>query len=207
MSSTQFSAAIKLADVDDFFQPSQKCIKPLLNEKTDSKETTESDKKKVRCSDSFSFFPISHFSRQNKGTAVKIEMEIDEPVKDSHFSQIKTHATKKTATVSLNDCLACRFVILPRLFSNVGAHLTSFFFSGCVTSAETVLITQQSIEEFLTQVKAQKKTLIVSVSPQTRTALAVHFKLTELQVVFLLLYSSPDSFIHEILDYLRLQND
>ena len=45
-----------------------------------------------------------------------------------HFGQMKLDPIKKTATVSLNDCLAC---------------------SGCVTSAETVLITQQSIQEFL----------------------------------------------------------
>jgi iron only hydrogenase large subunit-like protein len=45
----------------------------------------------------------------------------------------------ETAKITLNDCLAC---------------------SGCITSAESVLITQQSKEEFYTNLAAvgQKKT-------------------------------------------------
>lgn len=91
-----------------------------------------------------------------------------------HFDQMKLDPVKKSASVSLNDCLAC---------------------SGCVTSAETVLITQQSTQEFLavlageaqtadsdaeTTTPAPKRTVVVSLSPQSLAALAHEFKLTPL---------------------------
>ncbi|KAG8506366.1 Cytosolic iron-sulfur assembly component 3 [Galemys pyrenaicus] len=67
------------------------------------------------------------------------------------------------ARVSLDDCLAC---------------------SGCVTSAETVLITQQSHEELRKVLEAnkaaapgQRRLVVVSVSPQSRASLAARFQL------------------------------
>lgn len=48
--------------------------------------------------------------------------------------------------------------------------------SGCVTSAETVLITAQSTKEFLKNVGIGK-TVVVSISPQSRASLAAHFNL------------------------------
>mmetsp|Transcript_13352 Transcript_13352/g.38820 ORF Transcript_13352/g.38820 Transcript_13352/m.38820 type:complete len:563 (-) Transcript_13352:487-2175(-) len=63
---------------------------------------------------------------------------------------IKSAAGK--ATVSLNDCLAC---------------------SGCVTSAEAVLISSQSIDTFQRLVASGDfDQVVVSVSPQARAALA-----------------------------------
>ncbi|KAG6641899.1 protein NAR1-like isoform X2 [Carya illinoinensis] len=62
--------------------------------------------------------------------------------------------------ISLKDCLAC---------------------SGCVTSAETVMLEKQSLDEFLSNVK-KGKAIIISVSPQSRASLAVHFGITPLQV-------------------------
>lgn len=70
-------------------------------------------------------------------------------------------------TISLNDCLAC---------------------SGCITSAESVLVSQQTylqlysaLETNAEAVKAgvsKPKLVIVSVSPQSRTALAARFGLS-----------------------------
>ena len=57
-----------------------------------------------------------------------------------------------TAKVTLNDCLAC---------------------SGCITSAETVLVTQQSAEEFLRCLGGTEH-VVISVSPAARAAIAVH---------------------------------
>jgi iron only hydrogenase large subunit-like protein len=80
-----------------------------------------------------------------------------------HFSQIKYDSTTKAASITLSDCLAC---------------------SGCVTSAETVLITQQSSSELLTQLAASKagsggkSIFVVTVSPQSRTSVASHFGLS-----------------------------
>ncbi|EPS65403.1 hypothetical protein M569_09374, partial [Genlisea aurea] len=62
--------------------------------------------------------------------------------------------------ISLKDCLAC---------------------SGCITSAETVLLEKQSLDEFISNLGAGK-TVIVSLSPQSRASLAVHYRLSSLQV-------------------------
>ena len=65
---------------------------------------------------------------------------------------IKTDAEKQTAKVSLNDCLAC---------------------SGCVTSAETVLIEEQSTDRFLEAIGSGRfGRVVVTVSPASRASLA-----------------------------------
>ncbi|KAG8557359.1 hypothetical protein GDO81_016604 [Engystomops pustulosus] len=94
--------------------------------------------------------------------AAKIRIEDD----GSYFQVNQDGASQKLekAKITLNDCLAC---------------------SGCVTSAETVLITQQSHEELykiLEQNKGedppQHKLVVVSVSPQSRASLAAKFNLS-----------------------------
>lgn len=62
--------------------------------------------------------------------------------------------------ISLKDCLAC---------------------SGCITSAETVMLEKQSTDEFLSAIR-RGSAIIVSISPQSRASLAAHFGLTSLQV-------------------------
>ncbi|WFD31754.1 Cytosolic Fe-S cluster assembly factor nar1 [Malassezia sp. CBS 17886] len=61
----------------------------------------------------------------------------------------------ETAEISLNDCLAC---------------------SGCVTSAETVLIGQQSISEVREQLAARDgRRFVATISPQTIASLATRY--------------------------------
>lgn len=81
------------------------------------------------------------------------------------FARLQDGRSQKLekAKVSLNDCLAC---------------------SGCVTSAETILITQQSHEELRKVLDAnkvaapgQQRLVVVSVSPQSRASLAARFQL------------------------------
>ena len=57
----------------------------------------------------------------------------------------------------LQDCLAC---------------------SGCVTSAETILLEHQSAEEFVSKLAQPGTTVMVSVSPQSRAALAAFYGLS-----------------------------
>lgn len=71
----------------------------------------------------------------------------------------KSSATD-TVKISLKDCLAC---------------------SGCITSAETVMLEKQSLDEFLSHIKLGKA-VIVSLSPQSRASLAAYFDLTPVQV-------------------------
>lgn len=62
--------------------------------------------------------------------------------------------------ISLKDCLAC---------------------SGCITSAETVMLEKQSLDEFLSNLN-KGKAVIVSLSTQSRASLAVHFGISPLEV-------------------------
>ena len=64
----------------------------------------------------------------------------------------------KVAAVSLNDCLAC---------------------SGCVTSAETVLIQEQSTDKLLLRLAdgGSSARVIVTISPQSRASIASHLSL------------------------------
>jgi iron only hydrogenase large subunit-like protein len=94
---------------------------------------------------------------------IEVQLENTDPspsATKSEFKQIRSDAQRKTAKVTLADCLAC---------------------SGCITSAETVLVMQQSLEEFFASF-APSKVHVVTLSPQSRAALAVKYNLTLLQV-------------------------
>ncbi|TDH02887.1 hypothetical protein EPR50_G00157080 [Perca flavescens] len=104
--------------------------------------------------------PIKIEKKQGKSLA-KIQIE-----DDGSYVQVNQDGGKQKlekAKISLNDCLAC---------------------SGCVTSAESVLITQQSHEELLKVLRNNKenateqKVVVVSVSPQSRASLAAYFDLS-----------------------------
>ncbi|XP_044308547.1 cytosolic iron-sulfur assembly component 3 [Varanus komodoensis] len=107
--------------------------------------------------------PIKVDKKPGQGAA-KIRIE-----DDGTYVQINQDGASQKlekAKITLNDCLAC---------------------SGCITSAESILITQQSHEEFsraldtkMSSGSAQKKLVVVSVSPQSRASLAARFKLTPL---------------------------
>lgn len=55
--------------------------------------------------------------------------------------------------------------------------------SGCVTSAETVMLEKQSLDEFLSHCRNSEEKVIVSVSPQSRASLASFFDLSPTQVL------------------------
>ncbi|XP_053527754.1 cytosolic iron-sulfur assembly component 3 isoform X2 [Artibeus jamaicensis] len=104
--------------------------------------------------------PVKIDKKLGSGVA-KIHIEDD----GSYFQVSQDGGTRKLekARISLDDCLAC---------------------SGCVTSAETVLITQQSHEELRkildankTAAPGQQRLVVISVSPQSRASLAVRFQL------------------------------
>jgi hypothetical protein len=102
---------------------------------------------------------------QTKGPSGKITLETDYSTSDfadTFTSTTKpdlikstiTSAGKNVATVSLNDCLAC---------------------SGCVTSAEAILIAEQSSEKFLRILETAKNSntiVVIQISPNSRASLA-----------------------------------
>ncbi|OQS03707.1 ATP-binding Cassette (ABC) Superfamily [Thraustotheca clavata] len=92
---------------------------------------------------------------------------------------IKSTATD-TAMVSLNDCLAC---------------------SGCVTSAETILISQQSAQEFRSVLATNVgKKIVVTISPQARASIATRFNLTAYSAHLKLVSYFRSLGVHVVLD-------
>ncbi|XP_036594061.1 cytosolic iron-sulfur assembly component 3 isoform X4 [Trichosurus vulpecula] len=118
-----------------------------------------------------------------KGTA-KIQIEDD----GTYFQVNQDGGSQKLekAKISLNDCLAC---------------------SGCITSAESVLITQQSHEELYkvlnfnkTAEPSHQKLVVISVSPQSRASLAARFQLTPLDTAKKLTAFFKNRGVHYVFD-------
>ncbi|KAM8844592.1 cytosolic Fe-S cluster assembly factor narfl [Spinachia spinachia] len=106
--------------------------------------------------------PVKVEKKPGKSVA-KIQIE-----DDGSYVQVNQDGGKQKlekAKITLNDCLAC---------------------SGCITSAESVLITQQSHAELFRVLlnnqsavsEQQKVVVVVSVSPQSRASLAARFDLS-----------------------------
>ena len=73
------------------------------------------------------------------------------------FQQTVRDDTTNAVKVSLQDCLAC---------------------SGCVTTAETILLQHQSTDEMLQQLRTPGRTVVVTVSHQSRASLAAAYELS-----------------------------
>lgn len=83
--------------------------------------------------------------------------------------------------------------------SKAPLNLMEWTFSGCVTSAESVLISMQSQDELFKILQDNKlaieqnqphnhRTIVISISPQSRASLAAKYQLTPLQVHRKLVY-------------------
>ncbi|GAO51933.1 hypothetical protein G7K_6021-t1 [Saitoella complicata NRRL Y-17804] len=106
--------------------------------------------------------PVEISKSSNAPSEIKVDgAEYYEVGKDGSQKKLET------ASISLNDCLAC---------------------SGCITSAESVLITMQSHNEVLSVINAEKdkgevdrKTFVLSLSPQSRASIAAAYGITPYQ--------------------------
>ncbi|CBZ51969.1 iron only hydrogenase large subunit, C-terminal domain-containing protein [Neospora caninum Liverpool] len=213
-----FSAAVKLADLDDYLAPAQNCVVPLLTEKPqhDQASTTPVSGRAGRNGpaglgrtaiqpvdsvhrDEFNQGPrvndtrehqranLIRLARPSRATAsvgadhgtlaggnrnregvanARVETGNNAPYHSS--AQMKENAvdggidnglepSTAVAKVSLYDCLAC---------------------SGCVTSAEAVLLDHHSVDQFLQSVRnsSARSVTVVSVSFQSIIALAHEFR-------------------------------
>ncbi|GAU22081.1 hypothetical protein TSUD_309850 [Trifolium subterraneum] len=176
--SEKFSPALRIGDLNDFIAPSQACIVSLNGKK-------KPDKVEVSIAD-----------RQVKSEPVKISL------KDCLACRVKS-----TLLLHLRDEKITQEVLLVAVFSGVAVVLNCFFQSsarrftvknvliasgscgclavkvlaiGCVTSAETVMLEKQGLDEFMSTI-SKGKAVIVSVSPQSRTSIAAHFGVSPLQ--------------------------
>ncbi|XP_067126906.1 cytosolic Fe-S cluster assembly factor narfl [Centruroides vittatus] len=106
--------------------------------------------------------PVKIEKKEGKTGSIKIGNDGD------YFSVSEDGKTSRLekAKISLTDCLAC---------------------SGCITSAESILITQQSQDEIYrvlaenSRSKDNQKTVVVSVSPQARASLAAKYNLSVME--------------------------
>lgn len=171
-----FSVKIDSSYLEDFLSPGQACIKP---KQIDSSKRLKGVTEESTADD----------MKDNTPPAIsgRVELDIDmDSFGGGHFNQIRDVRSKanveddsSTAKITLNDCLAC---------------------SGCVTSAETLLITAQSAAQFLTQLKAAaddgnsaKRINIVTIGPQPLTALAHRYHLSDLQM-----YKKLTTYLHSL---------
>lgn len=111
---------------------------------------------------------LSEKSADDNGGKVVLSMEEDNTsiVQPNLIHQAVTQTGRVKASVSLNDCLAC---------------------SGCVTSAETVLITEQSNAKFFEALNNPNvSNVVISLSPQPLASLADQFEIPSLQLADML---------------------
>ncbi|GMH37843.1 hypothetical protein BSKO_05727 [Bryopsis sp. KO-2023] len=90
------------------------------------------------------------------GQPPSASLEVQQHVRKKGGKKI-TQLAEEPVKVTLHDCLAC---------------------SGCVTSAETVLLEHQGVEELLSKLADPDVIVAISVSPQTRASIAAGFNIS-----------------------------
>ncbi|KAI8584553.1 hypothetical protein K450DRAFT_216868 [Umbelopsis ramanniana AG] len=108
---------------------------------------------------------------QKKENAEETSIKVNEAGTYYEVSMDGTEEKLESASISLNDCLAC---------------------SGCITSAESVLISMQSQEELYKILKSNAEaqasgrlddiiTVVISMSPQSRASIAAKYGISPMQ--------------------------
>ena len=133
--------------------------------------------------------PVKVEKKPGKGAAA-IKLKVDS---DGSYIEVDKQGTQtklEKAKITLNDCLAC---------------------SGCITSAESVLITQQSQEELYRVVEEnstlirdgrsdEQKLVVVSVSPQSRASIAAKYGLSAKETALKLVTFLKSLGVHYVFD-------
>ncbi len=167
--------SVFVSNLDDFISPGLVCVNPAIIGKageSDGKEDAANKGKSVSLQEEsdqmITTAPVLGYEDDSSSNPLNILGFHNEPnlIKPT----ISGKNNQKIATVSLNDCLAC---------------------SGCVTSAETVLIEQQSYSKLLEQIEAKKNTtiidentiatnccIVVAISPQSTASIASKLQLS-----------------------------
>jgi hypothetical protein len=153
------SGSVFLNNLDDFIVPSQACVNPfVLGTATHDSPAPSS------ASEQSGQVKVNSLSNRSKGKQkVTLGFSDDNDYKTSIIPQSEpnlirqkassTAPQKTVAAVSLTDCLAC---------------------SGCVTSAESVLIQEQSSTKFLQILEEgnPEVTVVLMISPNSRASIA-----------------------------------
>lgn len=99
--------SVFLNNLDDFIIPSQSCVNPFISSrsKEDIKSSSDED--------------LGNNNKSRKLTVLlqndlsSTKFEFPQPVVEPNLIKSKSGASnQKVATVSLNDCLACRYLLI-----------------------------------------------------------------------------------------------
>ena len=185
---SDFSSAIRLADLNDYLERGSSCTNPKFqskpgnpSESTDSSSNSNPNPVPAASKSKIALSLDSDFSTNrlnaDRLNESKSNIPSNNPI-DSHFNQLHETSTG-AARVTLNDCLAC---------------------SGCVTTAETVLIAEQSTNEFLSKLShnrslpiESRQLFVVSISPASIASISNYFNLNPLETLKRL-----QTFLHSI---------
>ncbi|RVW87115.1 Protein NAR1 [Vitis vinifera] len=150
--SEKFSATLRIGDLNDFIAPSQGCVVSLKGLKAAPAKPEKAEVIDVGSVKLWSFEVVLIHFAYYLFIYFVSVEKVVTGTKSANTEPVK---------ISLKDCLAC---------------------SGCITSAETVMLEKQSMDEFLFNIN-KGKAVIVSLSPQSRASFAIHFGLSPLQVL------------------------
>lgn len=144
------SSSVLLDNVDDYLAPSQACINPLFQPLTKSDNDVQNSEKKTS--------PAVVVPRRRRRRTVNITStpSVENSINSSPLSNDKKDP-KKVVKASIVDCLAC---------------------SGCVTTAETVLLEQQhSLESLRKRLLSSNAAQIraITVSPNSWADMCRHW--------------------------------
>ncbi|PWN48936.1 iron hydrogenase [Violaceomyces palustris] len=153
-----FSGALTLTDLNDYLGPSQACIKPVQS----NQEAVEQEATQGLAEGKPAGRPTTQIAIDADGSYYEsLATAAASSSRQANSSEVARERTKlEAAEISLNDCLAC---------------------SGCVTSAESVLITMQSHQEMkraiqeIKQESPMRKLLVASISPQSLASLSARY--------------------------------
>ncbi|KAJ3417164.1 hypothetical protein HDV05_006370 [Chytridiales sp. JEL 0842] len=159
-----FSGVLQVTDLNDYVGPSQACIKPV-----EIKKTAPTAEKVIQPY----AFVINLQANDRSFPSYQAEVVIN-PTTGQYFEVSKDGEQKllETASITLNDCLAC---------------------SGCITSAESILVSSQSHQNLYDTLNENKqallqtppgptKTIVLTLSPQSRASFASKYELSPLVV-------------------------
>lgn len=153
----QFSSGIRLSGLDDYLAPSQECIKPVKINRIDTKEPV--------CT--FNFSPLSILKSLKRGAWKTQNKSAHQPRAFLYSTFTRYTSLKKEGRIT-KSCPMAHELDWRRPKSHLQIALLAgllvvsllLTISGCVTSAEAVLVEEQGLPELYRQLASGKKVVV-----------------------------------------------
>lgn len=188
------SSGLSLALLNDYIAPSQECVKPV--ERLPEKPLAAREIQFEDASNGFQNGVNGHSTTANAGSgALSASGFVSNGISKEQNSE---PATQQPASITLADCLAC---------------------SGCITTAESVLVAMQSHKDIENVLRANEiaratddpvangyKRVVVTISPQSRASIANKYGLDSRSVHARLVWWLKRIGVHEVWDVGRARS-